>query len=290
MPRHDPGAGAAASWAARVRANSAQVERYREVEDEDFYGPISSLFVADPRRTDDPALERLLAIARPDDAWLDIGAGAGRFALPLALRVRHVTALDPSEGMLASLRTQMVEHGIANIDLVHGRWPLEDAPGSGARAAGEPATGLAADVALIAHLGYDVEAIGPFLDAMEAAARRRCVAVLSERVPAWLAEPFWPLVHGEDRIPLPALPEFLELLSARGRSYELWTEPRLSRAFRSRDDVVRWLRKQLWLEPGGAKDRRLQVLLDEWLVEVDGGFRLRHQRDLAVGVVAWSPG
>lgn len=281
MPRHDPGAEAAASWAARVRANSAQVERYREVEDEDFYGPISSLFIADPHRTDDPALERLLVIARPGETWLDIGAGAGRFALPLALRVRRVIAVDPSEGMLASLRDQIVEHGIANIELVHGRWPLDD-----------PAAGdsLAADVALIAHLGYDVEAIGPFLEAMEAAARRRCVAVLSERVPAWLAEPFWPLVHGEDRIPLPALPEFLELLSARGRSYELWTEPRLSRAFRSRDDVVRWLRKQLWLEPGGAKDRRLQVLLDEWVVEVDGGFRLRHQRDLAVGVVAWSPG
>ena len=30
----------------------------------------------------------------------------------------------------------------------------------------------AADVALIAHVGYDIEAIGPFLDAMEAATRR----------------------------------------------------------------------------------------------------------------------
>jgi SAM-dependent methyltransferase len=275
-----PGAAAAAAWAARVRGNREQVDRFRETEDEDFYGPISGMFIADPRRTDDPSLDRLLALARPTDRWLDIGAGAGRFALPLALRIRSVIALDPSEGMLASLREQMVEHGIDNIELVHGRWPLD------ARPAGGP---IEADVALIAHLGYDVEDIAAFLDAMEQAADRLCVAVLSERVPAWLAEPFWPAIHGEERIALPALPEFLELLTTRGRAYELWTEPRLSRAFRTREDVVRWLRKQLWLAPGGAKDRMLDELLDDWLEPTVDGLRLTHQRDLAVGVVAWPP-
>ncbi len=270
----------ALAWAARVRANREQVDLVREVPDEDFYAPISGMFVSDPRRTDDPSLDRLLSLARSSDRWLDIGAGAGRFALPLALHVRTVVALDPSEGMLAALREQMVEHDIHNIELVHGRWPLEATP------ADRP---IAADVALIAHLGYDVEEIGPFLDAMEAAAGRLCVAVLSERVPAWLAEPFWPAIHGMERIALPALPEFLELLVARGRSYELWTEPRLSRAFRTREDVVRWLRKQLWLETGGAKDRRLDTLLDDWLVPTDEGVRLTHQRDLSVGVVAWTP-
>lgn len=271
---------AAAAWAARVRANREQVERLREMEDQDFYGPISSMFIADPRRLDDPSLDRLLALARPSDRWLDIGAGAGRFALPLALHVRSVVALDPSEGMLAALREQMDEHGIHNIELVHGRWPLETEPDGGP---------LEVDVALIAHLGYDVEEIGAFLDAMESAAGRLCVAVLSERVPAWLAEPFWPAIHGEERVALPALPEFLELLAARGRSYELWTESRPSRAFHTRGDVTRWLRKQLWLEPGGKKDRRLDGLLDDWLVPVEDGVRLVHQRDLGVGVVAWVP-
>ena len=74
-----------------------------------------------------------------------------------------------------------------------------------------------ADVALIAHVGYDVEAIGPFVDAMETAAGRLCVAVLMEQVPAAAANPFWPPVHGEERVPLPALPDLLELLEARGR-------------------------------------------------------------------------
>ena len=92
------------AWADRVRRNRDQVDRHREVPDgPDFYGPVTSLFRADPRRTDEPVLEALLALARPDAIWLDIGAGAGRYALPLALHVREVVAIEPSDGMRAAL-------------------------------------------------------------------------------------------------------------------------------------------------------------------------------------------
>ena len=37
-------------------------------------------------------LDILLSLARPGETWLDIGAGAGRYALPLALHVREVIA------------------------------------------------------------------------------------------------------------------------------------------------------------------------------------------------------
>ena len=92
---------------------------------------------------------------------------------------------------------------------------------------------------LIAHVGYDVEEIGPFLDALEAASRRLCVALLMERAPASAADPFWPPVHGEERVPLPALPDALELLTARGRNP---TEMRISiepRRFESREALER---------------------------------------------------
>src|SRR3990170_4029166 len=93
-----------AAWRARVVADKAQVDRAREVEDPaDFYAPVTSRFRMDPRRTDDPTLDALLSLARPDDVWLDIGAGGGRYALPLALRVREVVAIDPSPSLLAAL-------------------------------------------------------------------------------------------------------------------------------------------------------------------------------------------
>src|SRR5829696_8994740 len=161
-----------AAWAERVRANREQAEHFRETQTGDFYAPVSSLFVADPRRTGEPALEVLFEQAGSNETWLDIGAGAGRYALPLALRVREVIAVEPSPSMRRALRTGMGEHGIGNLRVVPGAWPA---------ALDELGELPAADVSLIAHVGYDIEAIGPFLDAMEAATRRRCVAILTDR-------------------------------------------------------------------------------------------------------------
>jgi molybdenum cofactor cytidylyltransferase len=270
---------AAIAWAARVRANRDQVDRVREAPDgKDFYGPVSGLFVADPDRTDDPSLDALLALARTDDRWLDVGAGAGRYALPLARRVREVVALDPSTSMLDALRAAMGEHRIANIRVVEGRWPPSD-PGD--------AADLRADVALIAHVGYDVEAIGPFVDALEAAAGRLCVALMMAASPAIVAAPFWPPIHGEERISLPALPEFVDLLRARGSEPEVTMVEREPRIFGSAEELERMIRRQLWVGEGTAKERLMGELLAAWTVEVEGGLQLRDQPPMEVGIVTW---
>jgi CTP:molybdopterin cytidylyltransferase MocA/SAM-dependent methyltransferase len=279
---------AAAAWAALVRADHEQVDRLREVPDAtDFYGPVSSLFRSDPRRTDDPQLAVLLPLAQPGETWLDIGAGAGRFALPLALAVREVVALDPSAGMLEALREGMAAHGIANIRIIEARWPM---PADEATRAGVgPGS---ADVTLMAHLGYDVEAIGPFVDAMEAAARRCCVAVLMDRQPSSVADPCWPPVHGEPRVRLPALREFVALLRARGRDPVLTETPRPARGFESRDELERFVRRQLWVAEGSAKDARFRAVLPDLAVERDGRWELRPAPGLppaVVGVVVWDP-
>ena len=122
------------AWAERVRANREQVDQIREVPDRDFYAPVSSLFVADPRRTDEEALDALLTLAEPEDRWLDIGAGAGRYALPLAIHVREVIAVEPSASMRNALRTGKEEHGLDNLRIVAGAWP--DALADPRRAAG----------------------------------------------------------------------------------------------------------------------------------------------------------
>ena len=281
MPNDDLASAVAVAWAARVRAHHDQSARVRETpEAADFYAPVTQVFIADPRRTDDEVLDHLLALARPDETWLDIGAGAGRYALPLALRVRGVIALDPSPGMLAALREQAAEHGIANVRAIEGRWPVD--PASGAPPA--------ADVALIANLGYDVEAIGPFIDAMEAAAGRLCVAVLADRQPSAPAHVFWPPVHGEDRVELPALDAFLDLLRARGRNPREERFPRPVRGFPTRDDLVSWLRNQLFLAPGSPKDAALEREIDARLVaNPDGSVGLTGQVPMANGIVTWKP-
>jgi len=267
------------AWGDRVRANREQVDRVREVPDgADFYGPVTSLFRDDPDRTGDAVLDHLRALARPDDAWLDIGAGAGRYALPLARSVREVIAVEPSDGMRAALEEMAAEHGIENVRAIAAPWPLD--PG---------ATPLIADVALIAHVGYDIEAIGPFVEAMEMATRRLCVAVLMERQPSSIADVLWLPVHGEARIPLPALPELVELLRGHGREPLVEVATRTPRRFASRDELVGFLRRQLWIADGGEKERRFHAALHGVIDEAPDGFGLVGQRPLPLGIVTWAP-
>jgi hypothetical protein len=180
--------------------------------------------------------------------------------------------------MLDALRAAMGEHRIANIRVVEGRWPPSD-PGD--------AADLRADVALIAHVGYDVEAIGPFVDALEAAAGRLCVALMMAASPAIVAAPFWPPIHGEERISLPALPEFVDLLRARGSEPEVTMVEREPRIFGSAEELERMIRRQLWVGEGTAKERLMGELLAAWTVEVEGGLQLRDQPPMEVGIVTW---
>jgi SAM-dependent methyltransferase len=264
------------AWAARVRADRDQVNRCREIDDPaDFYGPVADRFRHDPRRDADPVLRALQALARPADVWLDIGAGGGRYALPIALLTAEVVCVDPSSGMLDVLREGMAEHGIENVRVVQGRWPMVGFERD-------------ADVSLMAHLGYDVEEIGPFLDAMEAATRRTCVAVLAQGAMTTVGTLFWEPVHGEPRVPLPALPEFLALLLARDRLAEIRLADRQPPTFESLDDLLWMARRQLWVRPDSDKDRVLQGLVREMASERDGLWALDWSTP-KIGVVTWEP-
>ncbi len=231
----------------------------------------------DPRRTDDPTLNALLSLARPNDTWLDVGAGGGRYALPLALAVREVVAVDPSPAMLSLLREDAAAAGIGNVRDIESRWPLPVD-------AGTPT----ADVALMAHVGYDIAEIGPFLDALESSARRLCVAVMGESAMAAVATLFWKDIHGEPRVRLPALPEFVTLLFARGRLSQITLVDRTPHTFGSMDAAIAMARRQLWLRTGSANDQKLEALAREVVMERAGRFALE-SGPAKIGVVSWSP-
>lgn len=67
-------------------------------------------------------LAAIQALVRPDDTLLDVGAGTGRFALPLARHVRHVTALDHACPMLTILQRQAAQQQLTNLTLLEAPW------------------------------------------------------------------------------------------------------------------------------------------------------------------------
>ena len=170
------------AWKQRVAAHREQSHKIRSalgVTGQDRWEPFSSFFKADPRRTDDVEINRLAQEVTPATTLLDVGAGAGRFALPLALRCKQVTAVEPSPSMGETLRHLAAEAGIENITLVASPWDEAEV---------EPA-----DVVLSAHVIYSIEDIGAFVMKLAAHARQQVCMPTFMRPPRARYAPFWRL-------------------------------------------------------------------------------------------------
>jgi len=114
------------------------------------------------------------------------------------------------------------------------------------------------------------------------------MAVLLGQAPPTEADLLWPFVHGVERAALPSLREFLVLLLARGRFFEVQLVDRTPQTYADPDQALTWLRQQLWTAPGSAKDRRLEQVARERLQEREGRFALSWE-PVPVGVVTWKP-
>ena len=276
-PLHPDPLVVAAAWRERVLARRAQAARHSEVpEGLDFCAPVARRFEQDPGRRGDVALELLLERTRPTDVWLDIGAGGGRYALPLAGAVSRVVAVEPSAAMRTVLLEGMRSHGISNVVIDDGDWPA---------VAGRVGR---VEVSLMAQVGYDTADMTGFLDAAEEVTTRACVAVLREGAATTPGQLLWEEMHGEPRLAPPVLPELLTLLLARGTVPEVRMATRATWGYADADQLLEVARRQLRIRAGSAKDRRLIAIVDARATERDGKWALdwTPMRD---GIVTWAP-
>ncbi|MDQ6879807.1 MAG: class I SAM-dependent methyltransferase [Candidatus Dormibacteraeota bacterium] len=91
---------------------------------------------------------------------IDVGAGAGRHALPLSERLEWVTAVEPSQGMRALIPPR------DNMTVVASTW--------------EDAAVAPADLIICSHVMYGVEDPVAFIAKMERSARERIFIMLRE--------------------------------------------------------------------------------------------------------------
>ena len=226
------------------------------------------------------AQPEILAMARPGETWLDIGAGAGRVSTELAPLVRQVIACEPSPGMHARLRETAAAQREGTLTVLDPTpWPPTlDVP--------------EVDVAVAVMVVFFVREIGPFIDAMERHARERCIVVVtkySAGKPQSLD--LWAQVHGEPYQLGPAVREFIPALLARGTVPDvrlIGMTCAVPERMESLDEAVTLNRRRFLVTEGSVQEVRLREGLEQLYGHADGSVG-PIPWDNEYFIVSWSP-
>ena len=261
-------------WRDMILREHAQTDRIRGPRPTDHWTRLARNFKDDPHRTGDEMLDALRARVMPGETLIDVGAGGGRLALPLALTCSRVEAVEPSPSMCDVLRETADEYGIGNVSVTHASW--------------EEASVEPADVVLSSHVVYVIQEIEPFVRKKEAHARRLVLAVVFQSPPQTAMSGLWQQVHGEERLRLPSLPEFLPVLEELGIRAEVTElEPRPVQTFESFEDALESLTQRLYVNPDTPELERLQRSLEGSLEELDGAWQIKGSQPIRPCIVEW---
>ena len=263
-------------WTEMIRAEHAQSESMRKEDPPlDSWSNFAQQFRADPNRLDDDLVNYLRQSIEPGSVVLDVGAGGGRLALPLALDADKVIAVEPSPSMCRVLREVAEEFQVSNIEVVESGWLDCDVP--------------KADVVICVHVLYVIQDIELFIRKLEEHAER-VIVVVYQAPPQSQIYPLWEMVHGVQRLPLPSLPELLEVLKQLGIKPDVQAIPtRGSRGFDSFALAKEQIARRLYLHEGTPEMERLGKILAQVLAEEDGVFTINDSILLEPHVVSWRP-
>jgi len=269
------------AWDRTVEAEHEQSDKVREPQgDEDFWRPLVKRFT--PRSAEDeedPTVTAVAPFLSAETTLIDVGAGGGRLAIPLAAKCREITAVEPSDAMVEQLRAAINERGLSNIRVIQAAWDeAEVAP---------------ANIVLCSHVMYTMTPVAPFVEKMIEKATDRVIVLLNERQPVANYFPLWRYVHGEERIQLPAAAEFVALLRAWDIEPEVQPLPPITfNKFQDKEAAFRASAHRLFVDPHSEKGEVLRRTLDEMLEpSEDGGVRFPWGTSNVPYVVTWkTPG
>ena len=193
----------------------------------------------------------------PEYTVLDVGAGTGRLAIPIARKVKSVTAIDPSKGMLACLRENMEKEGVKNITCINKRW--EDV---------ELGVDIEPHDVVIASHSLVMLDMQEALAKMDAAAKK--YVYIFTFAGRWMDRGLWEKIHGEKLLSWSDYIYLYNILHDMGiyANVEIW-DSEYEQRYKSLDEAVTKM-KEMYDLPS-EKEEILREHLSKILVKEDDG-------------------
>ena len=277
---------AAETYAALIDAANAQRLRLRgeDAPGERWDQDSARRFTSDPHRPLDANLEVIAAYIEPQDVLIDVGGGAGRICLPMALRCREGIVVDGSQDMQAAFEATAGAAGITNARFIRSEWLAAEE--------------IRGDIALTANVTYFVRDIVAFIQKMEAAARRRVLITVRTIPGPNLRAALFRLVYGEEQLPSPGYRELLPVLWEMGILPDVRVLPNIMNGLRNpidsgfprtRGQAIDMTLQGNWLRPQDRERARdvIDAQFDKLFAETPEGFRPLWQSATRELLITW---
>ena len=234
--------------------------------DDGYWDRRASSYARSTHARSDEFLRILEPYLAPLKTLIDVGAGTGRHATPLAERLEWVTAVEPSDGMRSHIPPR------DNMTVVASTW--------------EDADVAPADLVICSHVLYGVAEPLPFIDKLQRSARERVFLMMRESDLPHPAATLRKKLIGTDGPRLPRFSELFMLLVQTGVAPDVAfiRYPIITR-YSSMDEALADCRA---LFGDGWDETRARAILNDLLKQEDG--ELVFDGGVALsGVAHWQP-
>ena len=242
-------------------------------------GSAARQFRFDPRRDPDRNLAFIASYGRPDDVFVDVGGGAGRVCLPLALSCREAINVEPSPGMAAEFQSLAQEAGIVNARLVAS--PLAEAEG------------IQGDISFTADVTYFIRDIVGFISRLAAVANRRVMITVWSEPPPNRRGKLFRLIYGEEQEVLPGHRQLLPVLWDMGILPDVRVMPESpwweTQSPLTRDAAIQMILEDRVVKPADHDRARplIESHFNELFASTQGGFVPLWRSDMHEMLITW---
>lgn len=220
-----------------------------------------------------PLYQAVINNLGPDRTVIDIGAGVGRFAIPLTKDGVKVTAIEPSDEMGKTLFASIEKDGLSSvINVITSSWPVH--------------VDLHAEVSFASFVIQFSHDPMEFIRAMERSSSRRCILVVHVEQPLGFLKDIWQVFRPSEAVP--AMLTFSDLYSMLLKEgimadVTIIREDRPPRPMVDPDKMIGLLADLLMIKDDHDEMQRLKKML---LAKKDNSLQ---QHFMRTAIISWLP-